>query len=49
MEEPSDEQLVDRLLRLENEGEADRRAELEGERFLSLIHDPVVRTEDDEP
>ncbi len=39
MEELSEEQIVDRLLRLENEG-PDRRAELTGERFLSLIHDP---------
>ena len=39
MEELSEEQVVDRLLRLENEG-PDRRAELTGERFLSLIHDP---------
>jgi hypothetical protein len=34
------EELIDRLLRIENEGEADRRAELTNERFLSLIHDP---------
>lgn len=40
MEDLSEEQVVDRLLRLENEGEADRRAELSDERFLSLIHDP---------
>ena len=40
MEELSDEQLIDRLLRLENEGEADQRTELTDERFLSLIHDP---------
>ncbi len=36
----SEEQIIDRLLELENEGMADQRAELTGERFLSLIHDP---------
>jgi len=36
----SEEQIIDRLLALENEGMADRRAELTDERFLSLIHDP---------
>jgi hypothetical protein len=36
----SEEQIIDRLFALENEGMADRRAELTGERFLSLIHDP---------
>src|SRR5215469_2384447 len=36
----SEEQIIDRLFALENEGMADRRAELAGERFLSLIHDP---------
>jgi len=38
--ERSEEQIIDRLFALENEGEADQRAELTGERFLSLIHDP---------
>jgi len=36
----SEEQIIDRLFALENEGMADQRAELTGERFLSLIHDP---------
>jgi hypothetical protein len=36
----SEEQIIDRLFELENEGMADQRAELTGERFLSLIHDP---------
>jgi len=36
----SEEQIIDRLFALENEGMADRRAELTDERFLSLIHDP---------
>src|SRR5207248_4323387 len=39
VDELSEEQLIDRLLRLENDGLADQRAELTGERFLSLIHD----------
>lgn len=40
MQERSEEQVISRLLELENEGQAERRAELTGERFLSLIHDP---------
>ncbi len=40
MSQRSEEQIIDRLLELENEGMADQRAELTGERFLSLIHDP---------
>ena len=40
MEERSEEQIISRLLQLENEGQADRRAELTGERFLAMIHDP---------
>lgn len=35
----SEQQVATRLLELENEGLADRRAELTGERWLSLIHD----------
>ena len=31
---------MSRLLELENQGQADRRTELEGERYLSLIQDP---------
>ena len=40
MQERSEEQIISRLFELENGGEAERRAELSGERFLSLIHDP---------
>jgi hypothetical protein len=39
MSEMSEEQVIDRLFDLENEGQADQRAELTGERFLSLIND----------
>ncbi|HKB19014.1 MAG TPA: hypothetical protein VKF28_08255 [Candidatus Dormibacteraeota bacterium] len=40
MRERSEEEIVSRLLGLENDGQAERRAELTGERFLSLLHDP---------
>ena len=40
MEERSEEQILSRLLELENGGQAERRVELDGERFISLIHDP---------
>lgn len=40
MAQRSEEQIIERLLELENEGMADQRAELTGERFLALIHDP---------
>ena len=40
MEEKSEEQVISRLFDLENEGQAAQRAELSGERFLSLIQDP---------
>jgi hypothetical protein len=40
MAERSEEQILSRLLELENDGQAERRAELAGERYLSLIHDP---------
>ena len=40
MEEKSEEQIISRLFELENSGQAERRAELDGERFLSLISDP---------
>ena len=40
MQEQSEEQIISRLFELENGGQAERRAELSGERFLSLIHDP---------
>jgi hypothetical protein len=40
MQERSEEQIVSRLFELENSGQAERRTELTGERFLSLIQDP---------
>jgi len=40
MQERSEEQILSRLFELENSGQADRRVELEGERFASLIQDP---------
>jgi len=40
MEERSEEQVISRLFGLENDGLAAQRAELTGERFLSLIQDP---------
>jgi hypothetical protein len=40
MQERSEEQVISRLFELENGGQAARRAELSGERFLSLIQDP---------
>ena len=40
MQERSEEQIVSRLFDLENSGQAERRTELTGERFLSLIQDP---------
>lgn len=40
MEERSEEQILSRLLDLENDGQAERRAELTNERYLSLLHDP---------
>ncbi len=40
MQEQSEEQILSRLLELENSGQAERRVELEGENFISLIHDP---------
>lgn len=40
MQERSEEQIIGRLLELENDGQAERRAELTGERFLTLVHDP---------
>jgi hypothetical protein len=39
MEERSEEETIERLFELENEGLAEERAELTGERFLALIHD----------
>ena len=40
MQENSEEQTISRLFELENSDQAERRAELTGERFLSLINDP---------
>jgi hypothetical protein len=40
VDERSEEQVISRLFELENEGQAERRAELSGERFLSLLEDP---------
>ena len=40
MRERSEEQIISRLLELENDEQSERRAELSGERFLSLLHDP---------
>ena len=39
VEERSEEQVISRLFELENDGQAAQRAELTGERFLSLIQD----------
>jgi hypothetical protein len=41
VEERSEEQIISRLYELENNGQAAERAELTGERFLSLVQDPV--------
>jgi hypothetical protein len=40
VDELSEEQVIDRLFALENDGLAEQRAELTGERFLSLVNDP---------
>jgi hypothetical protein len=40
MEERSEEQVITGLFDLENDGQATQRAELTGERFISLIQDP---------
>jgi hypothetical protein len=40
MEDKSEEQTLSRLLDLENAGQAERRAELTDQRYISLIHDP---------
>jgi hypothetical protein len=40
MQERSEEQVISRLFDLENGGQATQRAELTGERFISLIQDP---------
>src|ERR1700674_1907800 len=41
MEERSEEQIITRLYELENDGQAAERAELTGQRFISLMQDPV--------
>jgi hypothetical protein len=41
VEERSEEQVISRLFDLENDGQAAQRAELTGERFVSLIQDPI--------
>jgi hypothetical protein len=41
VEERSEEQVISRLFELENSGQAAQRTELTGERFLSLIQDPI--------
>ncbi len=43
MQERSEEQIISRLLELENSGQAERRAELSGERYIALIQDPETR------
>ncbi|HSS62715.1 MAG TPA: hypothetical protein VLK30_14775, partial [Candidatus Limnocylindrales bacterium] len=40
MQERSEEQVISRLLELENDDQAERRVKLTGERYLSLLHDP---------
>ena len=42
MEDRSEEQIISRLFDLDNDGQAAQRAELTGERFISLIQDPVT-------
>jgi hypothetical protein len=40
MQDRSEEQILSRLLELENGGQSERRVRLTGERFLTLLHDP---------
>jgi hypothetical protein len=40
MQERSEEQIISRLLELENSDQSERRAELAGERYIALINDP---------
>jgi hypothetical protein len=40
MQERSEEQIISRLLELENDEQAEQRVRLRGERYLSLLHDP---------
>ncbi len=41
MDERSEEQVITRLFDLESDGQAAQRAELTGDRFISLIQDPT--------
>jgi len=40
MQERSEEQIIARLLGLENDERAERRVRLKGERYLALVHEP---------
>lgn len=40
MQERSEDEIISRLLELENEEQVDRRTRLRGEKYLSLVHDP---------
>jgi hypothetical protein len=40
VQERSEEQIISRLLELENDEQAERRVRLRGEKYLSLVHDP---------
>ncbi|HKC20197.1 MAG TPA: hypothetical protein VKE27_11275 [Candidatus Dormibacteraeota bacterium] len=40
MQERSEEQIISRLLELENQEQVERRVRLRGERYMSLVHDP---------
>lgn len=40
MQERSEEEIISRLLELENEEQIERRVRLTGEKYLSLVHDP---------
>jgi hypothetical protein len=40
MQERSEEQILSRLMELENSGQAERRVRLQDESYISLIHDP---------
>ena len=44
MQERSEEQIISRLLELENSDQAELRAELTGERYIALIQDPDTGT-----
>lgn len=40
MQERSEDEIISRLLELENEEQVDRRTRLRGEKYISLVHDP---------